>query len=351
MDSERVDLLSLVRRDVALTRKGMTSGGEYAGACPFCRAGRDRFIVWPAHPTGRGRWWCRRCNASGDEIDYVQRRDGVGFLDARRSLNVSPGPMPRRRPVNATRVVEEPTAAWRARADTFVAECERALGCPDGNRTRDYLHGRGISGPAIRHARLGLNVVAKRESRTLWGLHGDRGVWVPRGIVLPVTGAAGALRGLQIHRAGADPKYVTVAGGTNALYGAPRLSAAKPAILVEGAFDAIAIDQAAGDIVTPVATLSTTGARQPRWFARLSQAPLLLLCFDADEGGRAACEYWSGVFPTAHVWRPTDGDPSDMWARGGDVGLRRWVVQGLGREIDDGIEAHCERIAMRLEGC
>ena len=345
----RVDILALVCRDVPLTWQGTTSGGEHAGPCPFCGGGRDRFRVWPAHPSGRGRWWCRRCDASGDGIDYVRRRDGVGFRDACRVLNVWPGSPARLAPVPTTSL-DEPTNEWRARAEAFVAPCEGALREPQGRRALDYLHARGISDAAMRDMRLGLNVSELREDRGAWGLEGGGQVWLPPGIVMPVIGEGGHLLGVRIRRADTEPRYVAVTGGVNALHGAQNLSSVMPAMIVEGAFDALVVDQAAGDLVTPVATLSTTGARRPKWFAALTRAPRLLLAFDADEGGRTACDYWLDVFPTARAWPSPAGDPSDMWVREGDVGVRRWVLEGLDTVEDDAAtEAHCERAAICLD--
>lgn len=44
------------------------TGREYHSPCPFCRAGKDRFIIWP-----NGGYWCRVCNETGFVID--RRRD------------------------------------------------------------------------------------------------------------------------------------------------------------------------------------------------------------------------------------------------------------------------------------
>lgn len=41
--------------------------GEWCGPCPFC-GGRDRFRVWDRDSGGHPRYWCRRCNSSGDAI-------------------------------------------------------------------------------------------------------------------------------------------------------------------------------------------------------------------------------------------------------------------------------------------
>jgi len=63
------------------------------------------------------------------------------------------------------------------------------------------------------------------------------------------------------------PKYAGPAGFANGLYNAGALIAGRPAMLVEGALDALTIEQEAGDLVTPVATGATGGARRMHWVA------------------------------------------------------------------------------------
>jgi hypothetical protein len=123
------------------------------------------------------------------------------------------------------------------------------------------------------------------------------------------------------------PKYIGPRGNKNALYNAHALSRDKPAILVEGVFDALTLKQAAGDIITPVATGSTTGARRLRWIARLALCPLVLVSFDADEAGTKAAAWWLDVLPSAKRWRPYWGDVNAM-AQGG-VDMRLWVSTGI----------------------
>lgn len=53
----------------ALKKKGNKDGGEFAGPCPFCNEGDDRFRVWPfaEQPT----WWCRVCGKRGGSISLL----------------------------------------------------------------------------------------------------------------------------------------------------------------------------------------------------------------------------------------------------------------------------------------
>ena len=64
-----------------LRRAGSTAGGEFAGPCPWC-GGTDRFRVWPVHPSGRARFWCRRCERRGDSIDLLRELKGLTFREA-----------------------------------------------------------------------------------------------------------------------------------------------------------------------------------------------------------------------------------------------------------------------------
>ena len=72
----RVDLLRLIGRDTELKRSCARHGGEYAGACPLCRRGTDRFRVWPA---------ARALGLPG-------RRGGAGRLRHRRRCRRLPAP-------------------------------------------------------------------------------------------------------------------------------------------------------------------------------------------------------------------------------------------------------------------
>ena len=100
----------------------------------------------------------------------------------------------------------------------------------------------------------------------------------------------------------------------------------KPLMLVEGTFDAMAVAQEAGDLITPIVT-GTTGARRVRWIARLASAPLVLLSYDADVGGDQPTVYWGKVLPNTRIWRAYYDDPAAMLSTPGMV--RAWVDSGI----------------------
>lgn len=75
-------ILDWISRDVPLKQTASTNGGEWTGACPFCKTGTDRFHVWPNPVGGKARYWCRGCGEHGDWIDYVRKMENCGFKEA-----------------------------------------------------------------------------------------------------------------------------------------------------------------------------------------------------------------------------------------------------------------------------
>jgi hypothetical protein len=202
-----------------------------------------------------------------------------------------------------------------------------------------WLYDRGLTDDTIRAAGLGWNPADLWREPERWGLEpwttpkGRPGrVWLPRGWVIPWK-IGGDLWRVNIRRPQGQPKYIGPKGSSNGLYNGGSLATDKAgrwpvAIVVEGEIDALTLGQVAGDLITPVATGSTSGSRRPRWIARLALCPLVLVSFDAevDKGDRAAA-WWVGVLPNAKRWRPLWADANAMAQDGAD--LRGWVLAGL----------------------
>lgn len=385
------DLLPLIGRDTQLRRTCSRHGGEYAGPCPLCRRGTDRFKVWPQI----GRWAClgpeagrAGCDLAGDAIQYLRRRDGLSYAGACAALGIEAsfttetqrvhsgcGEGRGRTPSSLFLSVDSaqtphlcgqrslsleetspPGAVWQAHGRAFVARCQDHLWREEGRRALAWLHGRGLADATLRAAGLGYQPQDEREGRALWGLPagaGARSVWLPRGIVLPWE-SGGSLWRINVRRpltaqqeAAGQPKYIGPAGFANALYGADALGIRRPAILVEGEIDALTILQAAPDLLTAVATGSTAGGRRGRWIERLAQAPFVLVAFDCDRkqagglpgAGDQAARWWLQTLPNALRWRPLLHDVNAMQVRG--VSVRQWIAGGI---------EHATRTIARLSG-
>jgi Toprim-like len=216
-----------------------------------------------------------------------------------------------------------------------VANCRAALWDAGGARALAWLHGRGLGDETIKAAGLGYNPADAYHDRAAWGLppesdedgHPKR-VWLPRGVVIPWV-IGGELWRVNVRRPVGDPKYIGPAGCAMGLYNADALTPARPAVLVEGELDALTVGQAAGDLVTAVATGSTSWGHRPRWIAQLALPPIVLVAFDGDDPGEEAARWWLGVLSSGRRWRAYYGkDANGLAQGGGDV--RAWVMAGLG---------------------
>ena len=68
-----VSILDVVGTDTPLRRKTVK---EYAGPCPLCRAGEDRFVVF----LDNNRWLCRVCSPLGGQpVNYIMEHEGRDF--------------------------------------------------------------------------------------------------------------------------------------------------------------------------------------------------------------------------------------------------------------------------------
>ena len=331
LDIARVDLLGLIRTDVALVRAGGTDGGEYCGPCPFC-GGEDRFRVWPAddrRADRRGKFWCRQCGKQGDALDYLQARDGVSFEVAQEQLFGNNGRQAVRRAVETAAAAngsteEEPPYygdTWAARASQVIEDSEYALWSPEGERALSWLHARGFTDDVLQRARIGYNPTDRDDGRDQWGLVGGKTPWLSRGITLPYFSGGACLR-IQIRRPVGEPKYSTITGSQNIPWNFDAVDGAKPVVVTEGVFNALTVLQHAGDLCVAVATGGTSLAREARWVSRLKAAPVVLVAFDADMPGDKASEWWINRLDRATRWRPAWGDLNDMALGGVDLRVR-----------------------------
>lgn len=324
--ADDIDLVDLLVRDgVCLRRMGRT----WRGACPLHSGSNKTTLVVFRTPTGAWRWRCwAGCNngKSGDAINYIQLRYTCSFTEALDLLGIHHSTMHAAAEARVCRLppppnVELPAEAWRDAMTALVKDAEATLWRPGGRRALEYLlHRRGLSEETICEARLGY------VPRTLAYRAETDTPAIPSGIVIPHW-IENRLWRVTIRRpANTEPRYYTVARSANAPFSMDSPTPDKPVVLVEGAFDALAIWQEARNLVMPVA-VGATGCRAIRWFAQLAVAPALFLAFDADQAGDQAAAFWQDLFPGALRWRPLLKDPGDMLPYSGLI--RMWIETAL----------------------
>jgi len=342
-----MDLLSLLASDgYEMKRVASTRGGEYAGPCPFCRDGNDRFRVWPAQGEG-GRWWCRKCGKYGDVIQYLREVRGLSFREACDAAGrvVPPSPFwrPKPRPPWEPRRTTPPGDLWQARARQLVEEGGRRLFQPhgQGKKLLDWLQKkRGLSADTIKANRLGLHPQDTWDRPEHWGLEPDlkdtgipKKLWIPRGLIIPYCQAEHVLRiRLRRPRADGDPRYYLVKGSdTRAMVWGPHQHVK---VVVESELDGMLLHQEAGDLAGVVA-LGNAQTRPDQAAANvLRQTRLILIALDGDAAGaREAWRWWTRHFPQARRWPPIEGkDPGEMWQKSVDLCI--WVKVGIEEDLN-----------------
>lgn len=328
-----IELVSLIERygNTRLQRvaRHHRDGDEYAGPCPFC-GGTDRFHVWPE--AERPHYNCvRGCNRNGDAIQFLVDHEGMTFVEACHELDIDvEEAIEVRKYPHSTH--DAPPAAWQERAKEFSEYCRQYL-LKKAPTALAWLHDRGLTDETIWLAELGYCPALYTDELENWGLSSldttkDK-IRIPEGITLPWY-HGGDLWKLAVRRlnpAEDQKKYGQVVGSSEGLYGADKVESGKPVMIVEGEFDALSVQQVAGDLVLCVATGSTTRGYTPRWVQLLQQCPTILQSFDSDAEGDEWAHRWLHTFPQAMRWQPWQHDTNDMLTKGEDI--RGWVQIGL----------------------
>jgi DNA primase len=141
-----VDLVGLVEASGVELRR---HGKDWLGLCPFHDDRDPSLVVSP----DKNLWHCLgACGVGGSVIDWVMRRDGVGFraaVDRLSSSPPAPAAAPRRPPSPAPEpsTVVEPDAADAVLLGQVVDYYHRSL--KETPRALEYLAGRGLVHPDL----------------------------------------------------------------------------------------------------------------------------------------------------------------------------------------------------------
>lgn len=332
----------------------ISGGAEWHGPCPAC-GGTKRFIIWRQRNRDGGEYWCRDCDKWGDnvqfQVDFMGMEYRAAFEAAGRQKEA--GHTPAQRPAPSRqytgREITIPSAIWREKAQVFVDYAHNQI--LSNRQALAYLASRGIDKASVVKHRLGYNPGKAGKyhcrPRTSWELppkndregNAAKWLWFPEGIVIP------DMRGqevwsIQIRQPNGykfGSRYVFLEGGSNASYvlGHDR----KAFVVVEARLCAIAVYQAAGDLVGVFAAQTVGGHPDTATHKLLQAADQILDALDYEEiseqsitdgqlAGLRAVARWSKIYPHCDRWPvPAAKDPGDAVKNG--VDLREWITAGL----------------------
>jgi DNA primase len=296
----RTDLPALIGRKVKLEK----AGREFKGLCPFHSEKTPSFTV----SEEKAFYHCFSCGAHGDAIRWLTDSQGLPFIDAVKELAADAGmEVPAPSPEAAAREtalldvagVLEKAAAWYAGA------------LVDEKKGRAALEERGVSPASIE--KFGIGFAPKARTVSSCGVPPEtleaagllvkgegrmEGLWRDRfrqRLMIPIHDARGRMVGFAGRIVGdGDPKYLNNPDSPhfdkgrilfNLHRATPAARAARRLIIVEGQFDAIALDQVGiAEVVGPGGTALTEHQLERAW--RVAHCPVLL--FDGDVAGRKA---------------------------------------------------------------
>jgi DNA primase len=281
------------------------AGKSHKGLCPFHREKTPSFTV----DRGKGLFYCFGCGVGGDVFKFLTLTERFTFPEAVEHVAAHVGiELPRKKRTSRESDKDDLLEVIDEASEAFHQALKRTPNAAD-----DYLRSRRVSDEIITRYGFGYapdmwDYILTRLSRK----HGEKklelaGLIQPRKsgsghydrfrnrLMIPIHSETGALVGFGGRTLdGSDPKYLNspdseVFNKSRLLYNLHRSKDAMRridrAILVEGYFDAIAIDHAGvPGVVASMGTSLTSGqASLMRRFTRR-----VVICYDGDEAGRNA---------------------------------------------------------------
>lgn len=262
--------------------------------CPAC--GHSRVV----RPTKAGIWYCQHCHEKGSIFDVVRLRDGLTIEQAfdyvmrkygRRGTEPKRKTAPKVLPSLQMTVNGQGIAAAR---DGWAAECQRyltaAAAALPGSAGEVYMRGRGFTTDTLKRFCVGFDPRARAHGALKYG---RPAVVYPYSLRLDYYGAR-LLRPIEYN---ADEKTEVIKAlkvpsdiaGSEPLFNAEALYSHADVVIVEGAFDAMAIAQGAascGADVGAVALCGTASSRLVKALQAKSTQARLWIALDNDEAGQ-----------------------------------------------------------------
>jgi DNA primase len=303
----RIDILDLVSESGVKLRK---TGKNYTGFCPFHANKRTpAFVVWPE----TGTWRCfGECNEGGDIFKFIMKKDGIDFrealvrLAARAGVEVptfqSEKPEQKEAYDHLRKLLEDAVIFYRSHlrnnaavqsylqqkrglTDATIEKFGLGYAPPGFDSALTHFSGRGYGTQDLVDAGL----LSERED----GKRFDR---FRHRIMIPIRDENGRMAGFGARVVDPEdiPKFLNTPETAiftkgRLLYGLDQarklIRAADQAVIVEGYFDVIILEQAGyGNVVSPMGTALTED--QLRLLKRFSRR--IVLALDPDTAGQKA---------------------------------------------------------------
>jgi DNA primase len=325
-----------------LKKTASTNGGEYHSPCPAC-GGEDRFAVWPEQ--GKyGCYWCRRCEISGDSIQYLRDFQGMTYPEAAERVGKPINPYPNQRITTTRKTLKKekimdkenpkpPNEAWQDRSSARVNFAHEAL-LAIGNKLEWLKKERGITTDSVKRHQLGYVFKNLYFERTQWGLPQElkengkpKKIFIPSGLLIPYMPSGKPIR-IRVRRddPGEYGRYYIVPGSSlEPMIIMPDGEAENhPVIIVESELDAILLRQELSSPCIVVGLGSAQAKPHADLVALLKLAPAIIVALDADTAGNKATQFWCEHFPQA-MWFPMlrecGKDPTEAFISGLDLNL------------------------------
>lgn len=354
------DIVEVIGRSIQLKKNGK----DHFGLCPFHSEKSGSFSVSP----DKQMFYCFGCGAGGDVFEFLEKKDGIPFIDAvcrvadQYGIEIQgsgirgQGPAVRDR-VSGVRGQEKkkeeyvpdraqaPVEIWREKAEKLVSWAHENL--LKNEKQLAWLEERGIDLDLVKEFRLGWNpgedgkdIYRPRES---WGLETvlkedgktRKKLWIPVGYVIPLI-EDGRLKmedGVKVERIRIrtereQPKYYVLPGsGMRCLVSG---GACRAYVIIESELDAVMVwGKVRANKIGVVALGSASKKPELETYELLKKAPVILNALDFDQAGRKALEWWEERFPETHRrWPvPVGKDPGDAIKAGVDIAA--WIRSGL----------------------
>ena len=337
----RVDIVSLVSREVSLKKRGK----NWTGLCPFHDDKNPSFTV----NSETGRYKCWACGEGGDCFTWVMKRRHVEFPEAMRLLAAEAG---------VTLTAHDPQKAERRRTQSDAMEEALRFFRETLEKTsaaKEYCERRGIDPETIDTWELGFapdqgEALAMRLKRNEYSLAEGKELFLVdqdagggyfdkfrARLMFPIRDERGLLVAFGGRLLGqGNPKYINSSDTplyrkSRVLYGFNKaretISSKRHAVLTEGYLDVIACHRAG--VTQAVASLGTALSEDhAKLLARWCDT--VTIFYDSDEAGQKAADRAIEVLSAEKIkvrlaFMPDGEDPDSLLSKGGPAAVQEAV--------------------------